>query len=42
MGSTKSKPKKKVIEVSSKELDMFAKYGVTTIKKGNTTIKLNP
>jgi hypothetical protein len=38
----KTKPKKKVIEVPSEELDMFAKYGVTTIKKGNTTIKVKP
>jgi hypothetical protein len=31
---------KKIIKVEESELDMFAKYGVKSIVKGNTEIKL--
>jgi len=32
--------KKKIIKVPEKELDMFAQQGITTIRMGNTIIKL--
>lgn len=34
------KPTKQTIKVDESELDMFAKYGVKSIQKGNTEIKL--
>jgi hypothetical protein len=34
------KPIKQTIEVNESELDMFAKYGVKSIQKGSTEIKL--
>ena len=36
----KNKQLKKIIKVPAEELDMFYKYGVKEIIKGNTTIKL--
>lgn len=34
------KKKTKIINVPEEELDMFAKYGVTTIQAGRKTINL--
>lgn len=37
------KPPKRIVYIKESELDMFAKYGVKSIQKGKTEIKLvNP